>query len=682
MGAFGNDSSIEGDVYVQRLATYIRRNEEALANGLLCFSKVRTASKTKPIRPSFTIHHLYYITERIENSNLGVDVGPLNIKLDNPNQEPTFISFMANNARHLRQFESDARSISSINSVKSMVSSASVYWRSFAFSKDPKVIQKDVKYLYLSFTKIPCLILSPHTKINSIAGYEEYPCDTSVPLQMFKNLQVLELVEYEPNEVFGWHMLSEQLRILIVRNSKVSDVAEVLFTLVLEDENGRSSFNNPRHAKKADPFAAPEVNSPFKQKRRDRAMTAHSAYSRDLALGAAFSREHAFPNRDVFNPLPSAADRYQATLPDNKWFYLKQLTISESSITRIPSFVFKPLGNLVKLNLSNNLLEDLPEGLEQLVNVKYMNFADNYITTLKRLPSNLVHLTTLNFNNNKLVSIDGLENLKSIDKIDLRRNKLKTVALLAPLIKHISKQESKLNNIFISSNLLPKTYRADLFNLFNGAKPKNLIKIDDSRPGYFESAMLLDPEAARKHYEKYIKIEPSDQDPGLPRAPALPMPLPPRTPDRSSGAHRHTKSTNDVLESLALLNIHDLENTITGRKHSSIMTTASSTTTTTVTTPVTAVESIPASPTVLHPGKSMMPLLPNQNLSNQSYALSKILAIARQFLSPMIHLSVNGSASTLKSSSTMTRLDLDSPTVNNPAPSVVTPVQVQVEGFQ
>lgn len=246
MGTFGyHDNSIEGDEYIQRLSTYIRKNEEALANGLLCFSKHRnTTLKVKPLRLSFTIHHLYYITERIEQSPLGVEVGPLNIKLDNPNHEPTFISFMANNARSSKHFESDTRSISSINSMKSIVSSASVYWRSAAISKDPKVINKDIKYLYSSFTKVPCLILSPKTKISSINSYEEYPCDTSVPVKMFKNLQVLEMVDYEPNEIFGWHVLSEQLRILIIRKSKISDMAEVLFHLVIDDESGRLSFNS------------------------------------------------------------------------------------------------------------------------------------------------------------------------------------------------------------------------------------------------------------------------------------------------------------------------------------------------------------------------------------------------------------------------------------------------------
>lgn len=678
MGNFGNDSSIEGDVYVQRLATYIRKNEEGLANGLLCFSKVRAVSNVKPLRPSFTIHHLYYITERIESSSLGVDVGPLNVKLDTPNHEPTFISFMANNARTLRVFESDARSITSINSVKSIVSSASVYWRSFAFSKDPKIIQKDVKYLYSSFTKIPCLILNPKTKINTIAGYEEYPCDTSVPLKMFKNLQVLELVEYEPNEVFGWHTLSEQLRILIIRNSKVSDIAEVLFNLVLDDETGRSSFSDTR-LKKHD-FDHSEGISAFKHPRRERALTSGNM-SRENGL---MVRDNDLKWAHTFHSTP---DRDTTTLPDNKWFFLKQLTVTESSISSIPAFVFKPLSNVVKLNLSNNLLEDLPEGLDQLHNVKYMNFADNYITSLARLPLNLVHLTTLNFNNNKISSIDGIQRLSAIEKIDLRRNKLKDIKLLKPILWQVLAADSKLTNIYISSNPLPKTYRADLFNLFNGAKPKNTIKLDDSRPGYFESAMLLDADGAMKVYAKFLGIHVPLEDTTMQQEnPLLPKSLVPTTPERQILRHRQAKSTNDVLESIALLNIQDIEATIANRKCASIMTTASTTasTTPTVSTPATAehINLLP-SPSLTF-AKSNMPLLPNQNLNNQpQLCTNKIPSITRQsFQSPMMHLSINGSATTLKSSGTMARIDLESTLVHNPAPSVITPVQVQVEGFQ
>ncbi|CAI5756194.1 unnamed protein product [Candida verbasci] len=507
MGTFYTDTSIEGDVYIQKLSSYIRKNEENLANGLLCFSKNRQQStnlKTKPLRLTFTIHHLYYITERIDQSSLGVDVGPLNIKLDNPNHEPTFISFMANNARSSssRHFiDSDTRSISSINSMKSIVSSASIYWRSLTnINKiDPKLIQKDIKYLYSSFTKIPCLILNSNTKVNSINGYEEYPCDTSIPIKMFKNLQVLEIVEYEPNEIFGWNILSEQLRILIIRRSKINNIGEILFNLVIDDESGRLSFNtninnNNRQSKyflSADDSIT-EINNSFKYKRDRRNTTSSNSFGQAGSL----------PKDNVY-----LDSKNYESLPETKWSFLKQLTISETNIINVPRFIFKPLTSLVKLNLSNNLLEEVPAGLDQLINVKYLNFADNYITNLKNLPNNLIQLLTLNFNNNKISDLSGLENLSSLEKIDLRKNELKELKDLKPLVSLFMKNnQNQLDNVYLIQNKLPKNYRIDLFNLFNGIRYKNNIKIDDSRPGYFEKAMLLESETAIKNLEKFYNL--------------------------------------------------------------------------------------------------------------------------------------------------------------------------------
>lgn len=618
---------MEGDAYIQRLATHIRRNEEALANGLLYFSKARTASKVKPQRLALTIHHLYYVTEKIEASNFGVDVGPLNIKLDTPNHEPTFISFLANNARSLRQFDSDARSVTSINSVRSIVSSASVYWRLMALSKDPKIVSRDMRYLYSSFTKLPCLILNPKTKVSSISGYEEYPCDTSVPLKMFKNLQVLELVEYEPNEVYGWHVLSEQLRILILRNNKISDLAEVMFQLVVDDENGRSSFNS--RGRKHEEFVEKKSS-----KKRDRAHTLASI------------RE------------PAKLSNNDQKLQDNKWTHLRQLTVTESSIQSIQRRVFLPMVNLVKLNLSNNLLEDVPPGLDLLVNVKYVNLADNYIASLANLPSNLLHLIALNLNNNKIEDISGMEHLVSLEKVDLRKNKLKDMKLLKPLVQLVAQRLARLTNVYLIGNPLPKAYRVELFNLFNGARPKNTLRIDDSRPGYFESAILLDLEGARKLFERFIRGDAKES-------------LQVNSPTQELG-HRHTSSAVDALESLS---IHENEKAGT-RKHLSVITTAFTTSAISPSVPhIDDAVSLLPSPSTFSLRATIMPLRASQTFNKHPPKIGK-----QPLALPMMHHSNNGSTTTLKSSNTITRLDLEAaPTT---APSVITPVQVQVEGFK
>lgn len=714
MGTFrNNDNSVEIDIYVQRLSSYIRKNEESLANGLLCFSKNRNPNKVKPLRLSFTIHHLYCIVEKIESSPLGVDVGPLNIKLDSPNHEPTFISFMANNARSSKHFESDAKSITSINSMKSIVLSASVYWRNFTFSKDPKIVNKDLRYLYSSFTKIPCLILTPKTKIGSISGYEEYPCDTSVPIKMFKNLQVLELIDYEPNEIFGWNTLSEQLRILIIRNSKINDITEILFTLVIDDENGRSSFNNHKQLKKNEWLHENHYfnqNSNFSNTDHDSIANSNIKYRRERAAtttltGTTGSLPKDFLNDLKFSSQNSSEKSYQ-NLPDNKWSFLKQLTVSETSITSIPNYIFKPLNNLVKLNLSGNLLQELPDGLDQLTNVKYLNFADNYITNLKSLPTNLKYLSTLNFNNNKLEDIKGIESLVAIEKIDFRRNQLKTVECLRPIVLQFINSSDKFNNIYLSGNGLPKNYRTDMFNLFNGIKYKNSMKIDDSRPGYFESALLFDAEGAFKFLQKFLDLDKdgavSSPDSTNADGALLDKLSPPVVIKKQSaksqlqainkGHTRASKSTSDINEILDPLSSLNLSNAlIANTRRSTIITKtiASQVESPTNSSPksFTETNSIISSTPVQY--KQPSPLGNNQNLSNQltfeasSFTTTKSTP-ATSIIRHSFHLPPNSpsnlQARSLKHSSTMNQLDLES--MNNPAPSVITPVQVQVEGFQ
>lgn len=675
MGAFNyNDNSIEGDVYIQRLSTYVRRNEEALANGLMCFSKNRSNPNIKPLRLSFTIHHLYYITERIESSPLGVDVGPLNIKLDNPNHVPTFISFMANNARSSRHFDSDAKSITSINSMRSIVSSASVYWRSFAFSKDPKVINKDLRYLYSSFTKVPCLILTPKTKINSITSYEEYPCDTSVPVKMFKNLQVLELVDYEPNEIFGWNILSEQLRVLIIKDSKISDIGEILFNLVIDDESGRSSFNFHKPSRKqtqdADTSYMDNDHPPFKhnsrhnvKRERDKTTGAGSAPKDLLYSDTNLSRF----GQDNTTESPTK-DYYSLT--DGKWSVLKQLTISETSITSIRPYVFKPLGNLVKLNLSNNLLESLPEGLDQLHNIKYLNFADNYITDLKALPKNLKYLSTMNFNNNKLESLEGLENLCSLEKIDFRRNELKEIKSLKPIILQFIKNPEKFDNVYLANNTLPKNYRIELFNLFNGVKYKNSMKIDDSRPGYFESALLLDAESAFKSLEKlfgYINdTNKSTKEQSLP-------PISTKVFAEFEKDKGRDTEIQTLLDPLATMNlISENDDNMKPRKvdisHIMNMSTMSPILLSDSTSIVSASSKLPT---------PNSPLYNNQNLTNKQHTPDTTYTAKPTISTQTVSVSSTPPVPTsLKRSTTLNQLDIESPSSNNAAPGIITNVQV------
>lgn len=518
--------SLDGDVFIQQVATYVRRHEDVLAHGLARL-QLLGASGDKPVRIQFSLHHLYYLLDRI---NCPEEVGALNVKLDADDwggTEPTFILFLT--LSHKLPADSDTKLISLIGSVKLMVLLALTYFRLMNFSKDPKVVSKDLKYVYLVFTKLPCLVLSPRTKLAPVAGFEEYPCDTAVPLKLFSNLQVLEICEYDPNEIYGWHLLSEHLRILVVKNAtKLNDLTHLLFQLVVDDEYGRALFavahQLPYHKRSSlgnllGSYGHPNTNGlGITQSGASGAGHSSAAAAAAAASNSAFRRPRlrastldasSYSNKPLVLPLrhgpspPDGPTRDYTLLAPSKWPQLKQLSVTDLAILSIPAYAFKPLLGLVKLNLSSNLLEEIPPGLHHLPNLKYLNLSGNYIKSLANLPRTLTHLVLLNLNNNKLTSLQGLERLARCERIDLRRNFLRSTAEFRSLVLLYIKCP-QLSHVYLAGNQLAKGYRVELFNLFNGVKYKNSIKIDDLRPGYFELVVLMDAQLAFKHLELFF----------------------------------------------------------------------------------------------------------------------------------------------------------------------------------
>ncbi len=123
----------------------------------------------------------------------------------------------------------------------------SALWASFGIGasiaaarteRQKAALQADLKYLYSSFTKIPCLKLSPDWRARLIRGYEEF-LDSAVPLYVFKNVQALRGDRHRLPTVFGWDRLSDQLRSLTIKRAALDDPADVLIDIVLDDMDKR-----------------------------------------------------------------------------------------------------------------------------------------------------------------------------------------------------------------------------------------------------------------------------------------------------------------------------------------------------------------------------------------------------------------------------------------------------------
>ncbi|KAI4715518.1 hypothetical protein E4T48_08313 [Aureobasidium sp. EXF-10727] len=516
-----------------------------------------TSQTVKPVKLTLTTHHLFYLLTRFEE--LGINVGPMTIRLENIHNDVApgnYVSFLS--APKSRGRASDADSVRSSSSVRSVMSTMSSMWSHFNLSGQSNKEEKqkaaeleDLKYLYSAFTKIPCLRLSPDIRSKLIAGYEEFPFDTAVPLFAFKNVSALEICDLDFRQLFGWDRMAEQLRSLTVKRASIDDLADLTINIVLDDMDKRrrrsskapipsspavvwpSANNSVRNA--AELASASVPNSPMAEGRRpsigspqpstvNMTRTASSDGKRTPRLRQRsispsrpassrhnssyghghhprsgtpkFRRESGSSGSSVHSSTPRNSTSNLLALgivPASKWRFLRHLSLADNGLTFITTHSLAPLAQtLHSLDLSSNLLTEIPESLASLTNLRALNLSNCMIDSLHSLLRNpLPAITTLNLRSNRLTSLAGIERLFSLERVDLRDNKLTDPTELARLTRM-----PEMQDIYVAKNPFIRThssYRVTIFNLFRATPGYTEdIKIDSTGPSYSERRQLVD----------------------------------------------------------------------------------------------------------------------------------------------------------------------------------------------
>ena len=408
-------------------------------------------------------------------------------------------------------------------------------------------LEADLKYLYSAFTKIPCLRLSPDRKARLIAGYEEFPFDTAVPLVAFKNLSALEICDVDFRQFYGWDRLADQLRSLTVKRAHVDDPTDLLVGVVLDDMDKRrrrssKAQSSPmpawppspaiRHSELARANSAPgspviddkygtstsprntlyvrgetEISVP-----RTHSRTKSTSPTRPTSSRQGTSYRHVRGNGGKLNRSGSGSSNSSNTslhspvrtrsssnllslgiLPASKWRFLKHLSLADNALTSLTVSSLAPLANtLHSLDLSSNLFSDVPDALASLTALRALNLSNCMIESLHSLARNpLPAITALNLRSNRLASLAGVERLFSLERLDLRDNRLSDPTEIARLTGIPDIREIwVLNNPFVKSH---SYYRVTILNLFRGTPGYTEdIVIDATTPGYSERRQLRD----------------------------------------------------------------------------------------------------------------------------------------------------------------------------------------------
>lgn len=486
----------------------------------------------------------------------------MNVRLENIHNEVppgNYVSFLGSAPRS-RGRASDADSMHSVSSVRSVMSSMSSMWSQFSLTnqatkleKQKVVEQEDLTYLYSAFTKIPCLRLSPDHRSRLIAGYEEFPFDTAVPLFAFKNVSALEICDLDFRQFFGWDRLSEQLRSLTIKRGSVDDLADLIINIVLDDmdKRRRRSSKAPIPSSPAVPWptASPSVKyaetalsssvptSPLAEGRRTsigspQALAMARTGSSDGKKTPRIRQRSISPSRppssrhgsSYGHPPRSSTPKFRresgssgssihmstprtstsnlltlSILPASKWRFLRHLSLADNGMTFITAHSLAPLAaTLHSLDLSTNLFTEIPDSLASLSNLRALNLSNCMIDSLHSLVRNpLPAITTLNLRSNRLASLAGVERLFSLERIDVRDNRLTDPTELARLTRM-----PDIQDVYVVKNPFVRTHsnhRVVIFNLFRSIPGYSEdIKIDNTGPSYSERRQLVDrvPETA------------------------------------------------------------------------------------------------------------------------------------------------------------------------------------------
>ncbi|KAJ9622304.1 hypothetical protein H2203_006522 [Taxawa tesnikishii (nom. ined.)] len=543
----------DGQLFIKNLAYFVRTHEKALANALqlqrrgpqngqsavtggssaitatqgssastsTTFAAALslpylnfTSQNVKPAKLTLTPHHLFYLLSRFEE--LGISVGPMNVRLENIHNDVApgnYVSFLGS-APKSRGRTSDADSIHSVSSVRSVMSSMSSMWSQFTLSNQAAKLEKqkamekeDLRYLYSAFTKIPCLRLSPDHRSRLIAGYEEFPFDTAVPLFAFKNISALEICDLDFRQFFGWDRLSEQLRSLTIKRGSVDDLADLLINIaeIIQDACSVVSGNtlasgqpSLKHAELARSYSAP--NSPLLMAEGHPlgARRAQSWFVRDRAKEKADPSSSAeylavetyeFPARIVLHSA-STTKQHAEVQALFRQFQLKHAF----EYSKNQHFEPACAGHLAAIKVALPATPDIKPDTSCWA----LNLSNCMIDSLHSLGRNpLPAINTINLRSNRLVSLAGVERLFSLERIDLRDNKLTDPTELARLTGIPDIQDVYvLKNPFVRTH---SNYRITIFNLFRSTPGYTEdVVVDSSGPTYSERRSLVDrvPESA------------------------------------------------------------------------------------------------------------------------------------------------------------------------------------------
>ena len=456
-----------GDDYVRRIAAFIKQNEARLAqagvsrrrkaqslpnvfNPLGWVGLAGPEAPPNPVVLSIDTHHLFYLLMRLEA--LSIDVGTLDVQLDDLSRPLSYIDLGL--SKDKSETLSIAESFRSSLSAVSKLSLGSGWWG----RTEPPSVESQLKYIYSAFTKLPALSIGPPGPKVIAELAEDPPLSNAIPLDSFKNLEILECSDVDPRALLGWDKLAVSLRSLTIKKSGLDNPAHIFLDAVVDDRLRRDGDATRSRIRKL----------------------GHRASRRGFHSSNLPETVQEESEDDLSEESPSSSPLLSQLSPLN-WARLKYLSLADNALTTFPTSMLPALTSLTHLDLSSNLLVSIPS-LSTLYNLISLNLSDNMIDSVLGIYTKLGQVLIINLARNRLDSLCGLERLMALERIDLRRNLIEESAEVGRLAVLPNIQEVWVEgNPFVE---LEENYRVRCFDHF--WKEGKVIALDGAPPGFYE----------------------------------------------------------------------------------------------------------------------------------------------------------------------------------------------------
>lgn len=215
---------------------------------------------------------------------------------------------------------------------------------------------------------------------------------------------------------------------------------------------------------------------------------------------------------------------------------LRHLSLHHVSMLSFPRL---PLQNLSHLDLSHNLLNDLPD-LSQLSSLVSLDLSHNVISSVRSAQTYLGNIATLNLSHNRIDCLVGLDRVPGLRRVDLRHNDISDpgeVGRLAVL--------PQVSEIWVAGNPLSGEFRAEISAAF-AAEGKEVL-LDNtpltwSEKNQMEEILRQRGRTVRRQNLREDSVPPAAAPPARALSPRPQDPALPSDPERSKSPGSPTRS--------------------------------------------------------------------------------------------------------------------------------------------